>query len=1410
MPGTSSDKVFISYRQTHDEQSQRVREFALKLQGCGIEVILDQLYLDAHPAGPPEGWDKWSSDQALRTDSVIIIGTLGWFQCFEKTQPPGTGLGAACEADDLRHRIYKANGIIENIRVVIFEDADVEHISAKLKHYYRFHAERDFKGIVRWLGGKVPPTSPPSGVSLHSGFSGPHNPTTQQPFFGHEDELRKIAVKPASSKKTLSKLPRPPATSKRPKELGAIFGTTERPSPPELLLHPKKLIEIKSELLGPVRRVQAKIVGISGPRAIGKTTLALVIANDEDVRRKFRDGVFYIDSHRDGSLISQVLRLLPVDGLLTIDVREYFAERQALLIFNEPNIDNNYEDLRLLARHTRIIVATRNRTVLEKLRASIYDLGSLSPVEPPPPSSSSSSPTASEPTANIDAHSRTDPPSAPIPIPDWKERLRSGRMTLKEFFEIIPLGNSMNETDRRAFRLGAVLSVRHDLRRRYTQKSMDSYTVFAGYMLSAQPGSGQAEEALVQAALDINRAKNTSLADPNQPESAALWPLFSLRPLGEGVGIARQLREDLPNLELAAGLGRMVLRSIEIATQAGRPHLFSTRYLLACLLGPMEWHLDPEGTDEIKGLDLDLPALRRAFRDWMGQNRQDVPAVMNNVLGLADEPIQDASQVPDNATPAATSSSAYQQTYSAFVPDSVGYGRQVSEAPLDDALGVGVHAGHLAQLIAAKETRMPLSIGLFGAWGAGKSYFIDLLDEHLRALTVAPGKAFHKDIVQIRFNAWHYLDTNLWANLVCEIFDQLFLKLNEREGTTPQQVEKLKDELARQSALAAEANEALKTAEKAREAAEEKLRKAMQERRDEEGKVSALLNDLSVLLKGDEELQKQLHAAATGLGLPKLETSFAELEARVGEIHSLGGRFKALALAVFTGPWWWARALLLTVALVAPLLAVWLAENISFLQGMLEGAGRAVTQIVTTVTAFSLWISIQIKTGSSFISKLEKAYDKVKAVRAKRESQDVAAQAQKELAAKRQAEAEARHTLHEAENKMKTIRAEIAELAPGRQLIRFLKDRASAEDYRQHLGLVSLIRKDFEQLSNLLTRAGKGKDPSLPQIDRIVLYIDDLDRCRANRVIEVLEAVHLLLAFPLFAVVVAVDPRWLRQSLLDYYPNLLASADRADSREGAPRRGRPATPQDYLEKIFQVPFNLQTMEKVGYDSLVKQLFPIGLLVSNEPQSELAAPDPIAAGNSEPEDSSQLSDFGAQEEEREELEVSDNRPSETEPQGGPQRTRQLPPDPQRLVLTEWEVRNVQRFQALFQTPRAVKRFANTYCLIRVGVREAEWNRYLGTAEEPGDYHLPMFLLAVTSAFPSLARYWLPWLKDRKQVQWKLTAEDIASLKLEHSDTTDGEDWDRLCSSLNKLELPEWSAPATDLVKLWVPRVMLYSF
>lgn len=158
-------KVFISYRQIDDAQRQRVRDFAVRIRGCGIEVVLDQFFKDDHPGGPPEGWPKWSSDQAIHTEKVLVIGNAPWFRCFDGTEAPGVGLGAACEAGDLRQRIYKLGGVQDIIRVAYFDRSDISGISFHLERYDRFHAVDHFTDLIRWLGGTPPATSPPASSS---------------------------------------------------------------------------------------------------------------------------------------------------------------------------------------------------------------------------------------------------------------------------------------------------------------------------------------------------------------------------------------------------------------------------------------------------------------------------------------------------------------------------------------------------------------------------------------------------------------------------------------------------------------------------------------------------------------------------------------------------------------------------------------------------------------------------------------------------------------------------------------------------------------------------------------------------------------------------------------------------------------------------------------------------------------------------------------------------------------------------------------------------------------------------------------------------------------------------------------------------------------------------------------------
>ena len=149
------------------------------------------------------------------------------------------------------------------------------------------------------------------------------------------------------------------------------------------------------------------------------------------------------------------------------------------------------------------------------------------------------------------------------------------------------------------------------------------------------------------------------------------------------------------------------------------------------------------------------------------------------------------------------------------------------------------------------------------------------------------------------------------------------------------------------------------------------------------------------------------------------------------------------------------------------------------------------------------------------------------------------------------------------------LEGEMQDLTAAGQLAGLVAERAKAGSYRGQLGVMTQIREDFERMAGLLTRAaepGLGPDDrdavgdELPRIDRIILYVDDLDRCPPRRVVEMLEAIHLLLAVPLFVTVVAVDPRWLLQAIAAQYPVTAVNAGPADPEaEELWRSTRPST-----------------------------------------------------------------------------------------------------------------------------------------------------------------------------------------------------------------------------------------------------------
>jgi hypothetical protein len=531
----------------------------------------------------------------------------------------------------------------------------------------------------------------------------------------------------------------------------------------------------------------------------------------------------------------------------------------------------------------------------------------------------------------------------------------------------------------------------------------------------------------------------------------------------------------------------------------------------------------------------------------------------------------------------------------------------------EDCTGATSEADAFAAMVAAQEFRPPLAVGVFGDWGSGKSFFMRLLYDAIEKIPkrsertrVAGGVSFYQHVVQIRFNAWHYAETDLWASLV----DHIFTSLNRwaEANRSPKAAEKLFDRLTTARRLTVEAAETLIQRRRESTDAAAKLAKAnrdlIQRREMAERAPRAHASAALKAIISHQAMKTKLDEAGENLGFGKLSESATDLRAAGAALDGELSRYALFRSGLLRGV-----ASPIVVGLVAlstmaiPTLLVWLAarwEN--------PGAelGAAVSGLVAPLALAFGWAA----------RKTEAALGVVREFRAKLDSQIEAdvAQDRANVDSKRAELAAAEAAVREATETLRLANERAAEAArdyngdSGRgRVLRFVRDRVADGDYAKHLSFVATIRKDFEELSRLMTadpdqaeeaeavRAAHQarieqlieqnkdlldeaeqrkmretfavEDVAPAVFERIVLYIDDLDRCPPDQVVTVLQAIHLLLTFPLFVVFVAVDVRWLRESLIKRYPGQLGHYD-ADAR---------ATASDYLEKIFQIPYWVRPM-----------------------------------------------------------------------------------------------------------------------------------------------------------------------------------------------------------------------------------------
>lgn len=148
---------------------------------------------------------------------------------------------------------------------------------------------------------------------------------------------------------------------------------------------------------------------------------------------------------------------------------------------------------------------------------------------------------------------------------------------------------------------------------------------------------------------------------------------------------------------------------------------------------------------------------------------------------------------------------------------------------------------------------------------------------------------------------------------------------------------------------------------------------------------------------------------------------------------------------------------------------------------------------------------------------------------------------------------------------------DLATKLSGNEAESFLKDIIKKNDIEETI-LVREFRNDFEEMIN------KSK------IDKLVVIIDDLDRCTQDRIIENLEAIKLFLNVDKTAFIIGADPRIVRHAIeFRYKTDGIENANDPDSRNNR-------IISDYLEKLIQIPYNLPKLSDREVETYMTLLF----------------------------------------------------------------------------------------------------------------------------------------------------------------------------------------------------------------------------
>ena len=565
----------------------------------------------------------------------------------------------------------------------------------------------------------------------------------------------------------------------------------------------------------------------------------------------------------------------------------------------------------------------------------------------------------------------------------------------------------------------------------------------------------------------------------------------------------------------------------------------------------------------------------------------------------------------------------------------------------EDLLNLKDEINALTEMLLMRDLTPPVVVGILGGWGGGKSYIMHLMQRHMveirsRGMDAIEAWGLKDDkssipdsdrvsryvghIYQIKFDAWTYAKSNLWASLMQTIFFEL-----DRQITLEQQIKEALNKIDGIKPLDQQSGaiwQALyETSEEDRKwflanALNQKAFKEWEENSQIQSNSDQLwdlfatsqteaIENLKQVEKKLTEKQKELKTKQdkilkgtleNKLFLATSQTLLVILNQRLGTSFAKDFQEKVLTQLTktvedtketFSQANQWHDSIKVDIENVFEqedslinwrfiqefirknrlliLLCLTLVVVAILLSSILAANGfNQLTQIFAGITP--LFGAIPIAQG--LFKKGQTLYGEVKL-------SIVEYKKQLEQSIQRQLDTdqEFRKINRQVQLLEKEVEAQYATIPTNiyASVAEFVSNRLQKGGYQDHLGIMHQVKEDLAMLSKrLLPPLSNSKEytAKIKQLQtvfprgpaRVFLYIDDLDRCPPKTVVEVLEAVQLLVKNPLFIAILAIDERYITRALADHYKGVL------------PLKGRPSA-SDYLEKIIQIPYRVRPISQ---------------------------------------------------------------------------------------------------------------------------------------------------------------------------------------------------------------------------------------